>query len=83
MDKITKALQKLSDKERQKVKLVLSKLLAGQEIGLDIKKLKDRDDIFRVRVRDLRIIYRIDPKEKIVILAIARRNEKTYKIGNN
>ena len=80
MDKITKALQKLSDKERQKIKLVLSKLLAGDTNGLDIKKLKDRSDIFRVRVGDLRIIYRTDLKEKIVVLAIARRNEKTYKI---
>lgn len=80
MDKITKALQKLSDKERQKIKLVLSKLLAEDTNGLDIKKLKDRSDIFRVRVGDLRIIYRTDLKEKIVVLAIARRNEKTYKI---
>lgn len=80
MDKIAKALQKLSDKERQKVKTVLSQLLAGKTGNLDIKKLKDRNDIFRVRVGDLRIIYRTDPKEKIMVLAIARRNENTYRI---
>ncbi len=80
MDKITKALQKLSGKERQKVKTILSRLLTGKIDGLDIKKLKDRNDIFRVRVGGLRIIYRVDQKEKIIVLTIARRNENTYKI---
>lgn len=79
MDKITKALLRLSLKERQKVKATLLKLLAGETESLDIKKLKNRDDIFRVRIGNVRIIYRTDPKEKIVILTIARRNEKTYK----
>jgi len=80
VDKITKLLQKLSDKERQKVKTVLTKLLAGETSSLDIKKLKDRSDIFRVRIGDLRIIYRTDSKEKIVVLTIARRNEEIYRI---
>ena len=80
MDKITKLLQKLSDKERQKVKTVLTKLLAGETSSLDIKELKDRSDIFRVRIGDLRIIYRTDSKEKIVVLTIARRNEEIYRI---
>jgi mRNA-degrading endonuclease RelE of RelBE toxin-antitoxin system len=80
MDKITKALQKLSEKERQKVKTVLSRLLSGDTSDLDIKKLKDRNDIFRLQIRDLRIIYRTSPKEKIAVLMIARQNENTYKI---
>lgn len=79
MDKIEKALKKLSDKERQKIKIVLSKLISGKTANLDIKKLKDRSDIFRLRVGDLRIIYRLDSKEKIQVLSIGRRNEKTYK----
>ena len=80
MDKITKALQKLTEKERKKIKAVLTKLMDGETTGLDIKKLKDRNDIFRVRIGDIRIIYRTDPKEKIVVLTIARRNEKTYQL---
>jgi len=78
MDKIEKALQKLSDKERERVKQCLSKLLRGKIAELDIKKLKDRSDIFRLRIGDLRIIYRVN-KNKIFVLAISRRNEKTYK----
>lgn len=78
MDKIEKALAKLSEKERKKIKRALEKLFSGKIGGLDVKKLKDRSDIFRLRVGDLRIIYRII-KKKIYILAISRRNEKTYK----
>lgn len=78
MDKIEKALAKLSEKERKKIKQVLTKLFAAEIKGLDIKKLKDRNDIFRLRVGDLRIIYRV-LRDKISVLAISRRNEKTYK----
>lgn len=80
MDKISKVLKKLSENERQKIKSVLSKLRDGKTDGLNIKKLKDRNDIFRLRIGDLRIIYQTEIKEKIVLLTIARRNEKTYKL---
>lgn len=78
MDKIDKALDKLSEKDRKRIKRVLVKLISGKTEGLDIKKLKDRGDIFRVSVEDLRVIYRVN-KNKISLLAISRRNEKTYK----
>ncbi len=78
MDKIEKALAKLSEKERKKIKQALEKLFSDEIKGLDIRKLKDRSDIFRLRIGNLRIIYRV-LGEKISILAISRRNEKTYK----
>ncbi len=80
MDKIAKALAKLSAKEREKVKIVLAKLAGNKLSGLDIKHLKGRSDIFRVRLGDIRIIYRQNSKGEILILAIARTNEKTYKL---
>ena len=51
----------------------------GETGGLGHKKLKGRDDIFRVRKGSLRIIYRTDAKGKIFVLAIERRREDTYK----
>jgi len=78
MDKIEKALAKLSEKEQKKIKQALKKLFSKELEGLDIKKLKDRSDIFRLRISDLRIIYRHN-EGKTYILAISRRNEKTYK----
>jgi mRNA-degrading endonuclease RelE of RelBE toxin-antitoxin system len=64
MDRTEKALAKLFSKK--------------QADSLDIKKLKGRDDIFRVRKGDIRIMYRFE-KEKIFLLSIERRNDNTYK----
>ncbi len=78
MDKIKKALRKLTPKERGRVKKILEQLNSRNIGDLDIKKLKGRNDIFRARKGDIRIIYRIIEKE-IFILAVERRSEKTYK----
>lgn len=79
MDKIDKNLAKLSGKEREWVRQILKQILLQNFQGLDIKKLKGKDDIFRARKRDIRIIYRVSPKKEIFILSIERRSEKTYK----
>lgn len=77
MDKIEKALRKLTPKERERIKQVLVQLQIGNFTGLDIKKLKGREDIFRVRKGGFRIVYRIAQGE-ILVLFIERRRESTY-----
>lgn len=79
MDKISKALKKLNKKEREKVKEILTQLNAGSFKGLDIKKLRVRDDIFRVRKGDIRIIFRKNNSGEIFVLAIERRSDTTYR----
>lgn len=82
MDRIEKALKKLTSKERDRVKIILSVLNSNNTnnmASLDIKKLKERNDIFRVRKGKIRILYRVDERGSIYILKISRRNEKTYK----
>ncbi|MCR4328810.1 MAG: hypothetical protein NUV53_04895 [Patescibacteria group bacterium] len=78
MDKIEKALARLSAREREWVKDMLSRLRSGEVKGADIKKLKGRDDIFRARKGDVRIIYHLRDGTTF-ILAIERKSEKTYK----
>jgi mRNA-degrading endonuclease RelE of RelBE toxin-antitoxin system len=80
MDRIKKALQKFIAKERQWIKDMLCQLDSGQTANFNIKKLKGRNDIFRVRKGNIRIIYRLDKNGKIFILTIERRKENTYKI---
>lgn len=77
MDAIGKALKKLSAKERERVKEILAKLALGKTQGLDIKKLQGREDIFRVRKGDIRIVYR-ENGGVLSVLLIERRSEKTY-----
>ncbi len=88
VDKITKALNKFSVKEKELVKNLLLKINTppfipplkgeGRGVGLDVKKLKGRSDIYRARKGKIRIIYRIDGGQ-VYLLAIEKRNENTYK----
>jgi len=78
MDKIEKEFSKFSQHEREWVKEVLKKLQKNDLKGLNVKRLKGTEYIFRVRKGNIRIIYRSD-KGKIFVLAIERRREDTYK----
>lgn len=77
MDKIAKALKKLTNEEKEAVKIILTKINLFNFSGLDIKKLRGHKDIFRVRKGKIRIIYRLNNK-KIFILTIERKNDNTY-----
>ncbi len=78
MDKVGKALKKLTEKERNVVKNILENIEEGIFNNLDIKKLKGYSDIFRVRKGGIRIIFRKTNKG-IFIISIERRRKKTYK----
>lgn len=77
MDKIEKALQKLSDKERSLVKELLAKLHTDNTKALDIAKLKGHESIYRLRKGRLRIIFRME-NGLIYLLKIDRRSDTTY-----
>ena len=79
MDRISKFLNKLSQKELTVVKDVLEKIKKGEMENFDMKKLKGADNFFRIRKGDIRIIYRINEKEEIILLNIERKNDNTYK----
>ncbi len=76
--KIEKALKKLTGKERKAVKSILTKIQKEKTRDLDIKKLKGRDDIFRIRKGNIRIVFRKN-NENILILSVERRSDKTYR----
>jgi mRNA-degrading endonuclease RelE of RelBE toxin-antitoxin system len=78
VDKVEKALRKLSDKERRAVKAILNRIKAGHIADLDIKKLKGSTSVYRVRKGTLRIIF-AGGKKGIKILAVERRSERTYR----
>jgi mRNA-degrading endonuclease RelE of RelBE toxin-antitoxin system len=78
MDKIQKALRSLTAKERTLLESLLRKLASNDTAGLNIQKLKGHDDIFRLRKRDLRLIFRRSAGD-LYLLAIERRAEKKYR----
>jgi mRNA interferase RelE/StbE len=79
MDKISKALAKLTVREKEVIAEIFTKIQNGKIAGLDLKKLKGYDDIYRVRFGKWRVIYRTDDRGKIFLVSFDRRNDHTYK----
>ena len=78
MDKVDKVLNKLVPKEKERIKNIIKTLQSGHFDNLDVKKLKGREDIFRIRSDNLRIIYQI--KDNLFfILKLGYKKENTYK----
>lgn len=70
-------LDKLPDSLFPKIDTAIRELCENPR-PFGVKKLED--DLHRIRIGDWRVIYAILDKEKrVVILHVARRNEKTYK----
>ncbi len=78
MDKLSKLLKKIAQKERGHLKDTLTKLLSGDTASLDIKKLKGVEDIYRARIGNLRIIFKKE-KGDIRVLDVGRRDDNTYR----
>ena len=78
MDKIDKALSKLTFKEKERIKNIIKALQLGRFDNMNIKKLKGFKDVFRVRKGELRIVYQLLGR-RIIILKVDKRKEDTYK----
>lgn len=79
MDKIDKAIKKLTPKEKDRIKKIVKALKSGRFSNLNIKKLKGTEDVYRVRKGNLRIIYQIRD-DHVFILKLGYRKEDTYKL---
>ncbi len=77
MDKISKFLIKLGSKERLKADSVIEKIMNRDFTYLDIKKLQGKENVFRVRVGEIRIKFEMT-KEKVIILSTGKRDDNTY-----
>jgi mRNA-degrading endonuclease RelE of RelBE toxin-antitoxin system len=78
-DKIAKLLAKLPPKQLKIIRTAIAQILSANFNGLDIKVIKGKKDIFRVRVGNYRILFKVSPDKDPMILSISRRNEKTYR----
>lgn len=79
MDKIEKALKKLSGKDRQQFAQLLNLIKQGKLDNLDVKKLVGHKDIYRVRKGQWRVLFRVDERtNQTFILALERRSDRTY-----
>ena len=78
-DKVAKLLSKLSKRDLKHILKTVERITKLQLEELDIKALKGRSGVYRVRVGNYRIIFSINQDKKTNIISIGRRNENTYK----
>jgi mRNA-degrading endonuclease RelE of RelBE toxin-antitoxin system len=79
MDRLEKELRKLSRKELERVEAVLAQVEQGEVDSLQVKRLRGHACLYRVRIGRLRIIYTVDENGSIVLRAVRRRNDHTYR----
>jgi len=78
MDKITKFLSRLTQKERERVTGALIDIIKGELSSYNRKKMKGYANLYRIRVGDIRIVYmELDGERRIVL--VDRRNDNTYR----
>ena len=78
MKNIDKFLRKLLASERLKVETAIEHILIGQIENLNVKKLTDEKDSYRVRVGRIRIIYKKYPTGNEIV-KVDWRDDQTYR----
>lgn len=77
-DRIEKALRVLDSKQRRQLEDMLELVKQGRLSGLDVKKLRGREDVYRVRKGKMRVMFQ-KCGDEIYVLAVERRSDTTYK----
>ncbi len=78
VDRVNKALFKMTLKERKQVLQILELIKLNEVANLDIKKLQGIEDTYRVRKGSFRIIFQRLDRETIRIVDVERRSDTTY-----
>lgn len=78
MTKLEKFLSKLTKKKRPVIEHTIMRIVQNDLKGLDVKKLKNIDYLYRVRKGGIRIIFSLE-NNVANIIEICWRNDNTYK----
>ena len=75
---IKKPAKKFIDKLPKNEKIRIIKAIEKLPEGVDIKKLKGHDNVYRLRIGDYRILYTVDNGEYTVIVINAGNRGQIY-----
>jgi len=78
MPDLKRLFSRFNKEEREILIFLIEKIISLNWRGLDVKKLRGYQNIFRIRKGKIRIIFSKNKKE-IAIITIERRREDTYK----
>ena len=79
MNKIEKFIRKLSSDRQIEVAILIKQIVSGNWFGLNVKKLQGKEDLFRVRRGNIRVIFSKDNDGVIMIKKLQYKNDNTYK----
>lgn len=74
--RVIKFLQKLNENDRKRIFSAIEKL--EDPFSQPYEKVKGRKDLYKIRVGDYRIIYRVDKENKIVSVHLVDKRERVY-----
>jgi len=74
--RVIKFLQKLNENDRKRIFSAIEKL--EDPFSQPYEKVKGRKDLYKIRVGDYRIIYRVDKENKIVSVHLVDKRERAY-----
>ena len=77
--RIKNNLAKFSKKERALVRGLIKQIQENNFNNTDLKKLKGKENAFRMRKGKIRIIFVKLSQQKIQLIAIERKSDTTYK----
>ena len=76
----TKALKFLSKLEKVSKERVFKRIkeLYEDPFPSDVKKLKGEKDVYRIRVGDFRVLYRIIPEDEVILIFRVDKRSRVY-----
>ncbi|OHA18407.1 MAG: hypothetical protein A2836_03135 [Candidatus Taylorbacteria bacterium RIFCSPHIGHO2_01_FULL_45_63] len=80
MDSPSKFIRSLPQKDRERILEIIFQLRKGKTDGLDLKKLKGYDALFRVRIGKYRIICEQQKEYGFIVVKVTRRDDTTYNL---
>ena len=77
----TKALKFLSKLEKGGKERVFKRIkeLGNNPFPSDVKKLKGERDVYRVRIGDFRVLYRVIPEDDVILIFRVDKRSRVYK----
>lgn len=71
----SKEAEKIPKKQKERIRTEIKKLSENPR-PKGVRKLKGKEDIYRIRIADYRVLYTIDDEENIIrILSVLNRKE--------
>ena len=76
----TKALKFISKLEKDSKERVFKRIrqLGNDPFPSDVKKLKGEKDVYRIRIGDFRVLYRVIPKDDAILVFRVDKRSRVY-----